>query len=287
MSITNGLSNGISVEGGNATIVFSTITGNALRGIVLSNGASARIGVTNNNGVFGANTISGNTTDGIGIFYSASAFIGGNTIDSNGAFGINIGQAAANFVGGNAITNNGQSGIIVRAGSALVGDPGFGPPTSVNTISGNGALGTGTLGGIYAFDGGNVLMINATVSNNTGTALNAFQAGIIDLRGSTAVTVPSTGTTAGASIFGGGSTLYLRDTASIISATSDGVQASSLSAFRIGIGFANTVQGNGPGAHGINCYNVAPLTAPAVSATGDFTNVTGTAGATVGCNAFP
>lgn len=191
VTIRNGSSNGIAVEGGNATIVFSTITGNALRGIVVSNAGSARIGVTNTNSVFGANTISGNGTDGIGVFHSGGAFIGGNTIDANHAFGISVGQAAVSIVGGNSITNNAQTGVFVRAGQVLVGDSGFGAPTTVNTISGNGATGPNT-GGIFAFEAGNLLVADATISNNTGAAVQAFEAGVIELRGTTAVTVPAT-----------------------------------------------------------------------------------------------
>ncbi len=130
---------------------FRVIDPTKARVVLLEGGSRARIGVTNSNSVFGANTSSGNTTDGLGMFYSASAFIGGNIIDSNGAFGINIGQAAANLVGGNTITNNHQTGVLVRAGSALISDPGFGPPTSVNTISGNGNVGP-TQGGIWALE---------------------------------------------------------------------------------------------------------------------------------------
>ena len=283
VSITNGLSNGIAVEGGNATIAFNTITGNALRGIVLSNAGSARIGITNTNSVFGGNTISGNSTDGIGLFYSASAFIGGNTIDSNGGFGIIIGQAAADLVGGNAITNNGQTGVNVRAGSAIIGDPGFGPPTSINTISGNGGTGP-TTGGIFAFEGGSIFVADATISNNVGPAVQAFEVGVLEVRGSTAVTVPAAGTTVGA-LVQFGSTLRVRDTASIVSATSHGIQASNNSSVNIRDG--NTVQGNGAGAFGVQCFNSSPMTASAATLTGNLVAVTGAAGASSGCNAFP
>jgi len=279
--------NGIAVEGGNATIVSSTIADNHLRGIVVSNGGSARIGVTNNNAVFGANTISGNGTDGIGIFHASSAFIGGNTIDLNVAFGINIGQATATLVGGNAITNNGQTGLFVRAGQALVGDSGFGVPTTVNTISGNGGAGPNT-GGIFAFEGASIFVADAAISSNTGPALQAFEGGILEVRGSTAVTVPATGTTVGA-LVQFGSTLRVRDTASIISATSHGIQASNNTS--VNITNNGAVQGNGAGAFGVQCFSStldgSAIAGSAATLTGITTNVSGTAGKTTGCNVFP
>jgi hypothetical protein len=286
VTITNGLGTavGISVEGGNATIVFSTITGNPRTGIIISNGGNARIGITNNNGVFGANTISLNGGDGIGIFTGGAAYIGGNTINANTAIGINVGRGTVDVVGGNTITNNGQTGIFVASGQALVGDSGFGAPSSANTISGNGSAGPNN-GGIFAFQGGSILVANATISNNTGPAVQLYEAGTIDLRGSTAVTVPAGGTTAGATALFG-STLRVRDTASIISATSDGIQASNNSAVVIRDG--NTVQGNGAGSVGVNCFNTVPMTASAATLTGgNLANVTGAAGPSAGCNLFP
>jgi hypothetical protein len=281
--IQRGSGNGIAVEGGNATIVYSTIAGNAVRGIVVSNAGSARIGVTNSNAILGGNTISGNTTDGIGIFHGAGAFVGGNTIDANLAFGINVGQAAAAIVGGNAVTNNGQTGIFVRAGQVLIGDPGFGAPTTANTISGNGKTGPNN-GGIFAFEAGNFLVTDATISNNTGAAVQAFEAGVIELRGTTAVTVPAAGTTSGA-LVQFGSTLRLRDSASIVSATSHGIQASNLTSVNIRDG--NTVQGNGAGALGVLCFATFPMTASAATLTGNLAGVTGNAAASTGCNVFP
>jgi Sulfotransferase family len=77
---------------------------------------------------------------------------------------------------------------------------------------------------------------------------------VIELRGSTAVTVPAAGTTAGASAQLG-STLRLRDTASI-SASGDGIRASTLTAVDIS---GNTVQG-GAGSFGVNCFATSPMT---------------------------
>jgi hypothetical protein len=285
VTIGNAGGNGISIEGGNATIVNSTISGSGQRGIVIGNGGSARVGVTNTNNVFGANTISGNTGDGIGLFHSASAYIGGNTIDGNGGVGVNVGGGSAVLVGGNTISNNGQTGVLAsRGGNALIGDAGFGPPTIVNTISGNGAAGPNN-GGIFAFADGNIQTNNATISNNVGTAVQAFDAGVIELRGTTTVTVPASGTTHGASVQLG-STLRLRDTASIVSATGDGIQATNLSAVNIRDA-DNVVQGNGPSGLGVNCFSSSPMTLPAVTLTGNLANVTGTAGGQANCNLFP
>jgi hypothetical protein len=270
---------GLSVEGGNATVLFSTITGNAVEGIVVSNSGSARIGVLNGNAGFGGNTISGNAT-GIGVFQGGAAFIGGNAIDANTGFGVNVGGANATVVGGNTITNNGQTGILVRAGQVLVGDAGFGVPIE-NTISGNGATGP-TNGGIFAFQNGSIQAANATISNNTGAAVQAFEAGVIELRGSTAVTAPPGNVGA---LIQFGSILRVRDTVSIVSSTSHGIQASNLSAVNIRDG--NSVQGNGPGAFGVQCFNTAPMTASAATLTGTLSALSGTAGASAGCNAFP
>ena len=279
VTVRNGSSNGIAVEGGNATIVFNTITGNAQRGIVVTNAGSARIGITNLNNVFGANTISGNSNDGIGITIGAGAFVGGNTINGNGRFGVLVSGASADLLGGNTITNNGQTGVLAQASQVLIGDSAFGVPI-VNTISSNGVTGPGN-GGIMAFAGGQLLVTDATISNNIGAAVQAFEAGVIELRGTTAVTVPTTGTTAGASVQLG-STLRVRDTASIVSTTFDGIQASNLTSVNIRDG--NTVQGN---RFGVLCFTTSPMPASAATLTGNLTNVTGTSGATLGCNVFP
>ena len=279
VTIQNG-NRGISVEGANATIILSTISGHAVEGIVVSNGGSARIGVLNGNNGFSGNTISGNAT-GIGVFDGGSAYMGGNTVDSNTGFGINVGQGIAQIVGNNTITNNGQTGVFVRQGHAYIGNPGFGLATT-NTISGNGGTGPNT-GGIFAFLGGTILVNNATISNNVGAAVQAFEASAIELRGSTAITVPAAGTTDGASM-GLGSTLRVRDTSSIVSATGNGIVANTSN---VNIRDGNTVQGNGTGKVGISCFPAAPMTVSAVSLTGNLTGVSGTSGALGGtCNQF-
>ena len=107
---------------------------------------------------------------------------------------------------------------------------------------------------------------------------------MIELRGSTAVTVPPGGTNVGA-IIQFGSIFRVRDTASIVSSTSHGVQASNLSGVNIRDG--NTVQGNGPGALWVQCVITAPMTASAETLTGTLSALSGTAGASAGCNAFP
>ena len=280
VTVRNG-TRGISVEGGNATILFSTITGNAADGVVISNAGSARIGILNGNTAYGGNTISGNVT-GIGVFQSGAAYIGGNIIDANTGIGVNVGGANTSLVGGNTINNNGQTGVFVRAGQVLIGDTGFGLPIE-NVISGNGATGPNN-GGIFAFQNGSLLVANATISGNVGAAVQAFEAGVIELRGSTAVTVPAGGTTMGA-VIQFGSVFRMRDTASIVSSTGHGIQASNLSAVNIRDG--NTVQGHGPGAFGVQCFSTAPMSASAATLTGNLSGLSGTAGASAGCNAFP
>jgi hypothetical protein len=284
VTIRNGASHGISVEGGNATIVFSTITSNASTGILISNAGSARIGLLNGVGS-GATRVSSNGSVGIHVAIGASAFIGGTTIDGNGTdpgaglgrFGIQVFQGSVTLAGNNVITNNANTGIFVaQGGRVLVGDGAFGLGTT-NTISSNGN------GGIFAFQGGIISARNATISDNTGAAVQAFEAGVVELFGSTAVTVPAVGSTPGA-VVQFGSTLQLSQTASIISATGDGIQTSNLTAISIGNG--NTVQGNGAGGVGVRCFSSPPLTASAVTLTGNLSNVTGATGTFVGCNVF-
>jgi hypothetical protein len=278
VSVTDGLSNGISVESANALIILSTITGNQLRGISVSNGGSARIGL--NGTSFDANTISNNGSDGIGLFHGSGAIIGGNTISNNTASGINVGRSNVDVVGGNNIANNGSTGIFVSGGQALIGDPGFGSPSAVNTITGNGSLGPNN-GGVFAFLGGTALVADADINNNTGTAVQAFESSSIDLRGATSVT--TTGTADGASV-NFGSTLRIRDTASIV-AGGHGISAGNLSGVAVRDG--NTVTG-GAGRFGVNCFSPTPMTASAATLNGgNLTQVTGGAGATNGCNVFP
>src|SRR5262249_61839603 len=105
--------------------------------------------------------------------------------------------ASADLVGGNMITNNGQTGVLSQASQTLIGDSAFGAPTTVNTISSNGATGPQN-GGIQAFAGGQLLVSDATSSNNSRRAVQAVDAGVIELRGTTAVTVPTSFQTAGA-----------------------------------------------------------------------------------------
>ena len=291
--IQNGARHGVSVEGGNATIVFSAISGNGLTGITVSNAGSARIGILNTSTGYGPTTVSNNGQVGIQVAIGGAAFVGGTTISGNGngggggafgRFGISVVQGSATLAGDNVIANNGESGIFVgRGGSINVGDGAFGL-TTTNTISGNGSVGPNN-GGLFAFQGGIIQVFNGAISGNTGPAVQSFEAGVIELRGSTAVTVPAAGSTAGA-VVQFGATLRVRDTASIVSGTGDGIQASNMTAVNIRDG--NTIQGNGAGSVGIRCFNVSS-TAPASAATlnGNLARVSGTAGATTGCNVFP
>jgi Right handed beta helix region len=234
--------------------------------------------------------VSGNGSSGILVANGSDAAIGGTTVSGNGTvggalgrMGINVYHAAASLVGNNSILNNGETGVLTSAGQVTIGDVGFGL-TTTNTISGNGATGPNR-GGVFAFEGGVIRVTDATISNNTGTAVQAFEGGIVELRGATAVTVPGSGTTAGA-LVQFGSSLRLRDTASIVSATGPGIQASELSAVNIRDG--NTVQGNGAGRFGVECFTTAPLAAAAATLTGNnLANVSGAAGPHTGCNVFP
>jgi hypothetical protein len=295
VTIQNGSRDGVFVEGANVTLVFSTISGNALRGVVVANGGSGRIGLLNGSTGYGPTTISGHGSSGIGVISGGAAWIGGTTVQGNGTavgtnlgrFGVNVHHATATLVGNNVIENNAETGVFVSAGSAVIGDAGFGLATT-NTISGNGVGVTPTNnGGIFAFEGAVIRVNDATIFNNTGPAVQAFERGTIELRGNTAVTVPAAGVTTGA-VVQFGSTLRLRDNASIVSATGDGIQASNLTAVNVRDP-TSVVQGNGAGRFGVSCFSLGNEVAEsAATLTGTLTNVSGNAGAVHPlCNTFP
>lgn len=291
VTIQNGSSHGVHIEGGNATIVFSTISGHHLTGIILTNAGSARIGILNASTGYGPNTITGNGGPGIHLATGAAAFIGGTTVSGNGTigasvfgrFGINVSKSSVNLAGNNVIQNNAETGIFVSAGHLLIGDAGFGLPTT-NTITGNGGTGPNN-GGLFAFEGATIRVNDATISNNVGPALQAFEGGIIELRGNTSVTVPAAGVTPGA-LVQFGSTLRVRDNASIVSATTDGIQASNLTAVNVRDS-TSIVQGNGADSFGVRCFALASDVPSAATLTGNLAGVTGSAGQQAGCNSFP
>lgn len=302
VTVQNAVADGIRVVAGSATILSSTISQNGGAGVAFLNGASARLGIREQPGAYLGNTISGNGGNGVTVLDGASAYAGGNLIGQNTGIGVQVGAASANLVGGNTISNNGLTGVNVsRGGQALVGDPGiaaFGL-TTTNLISGNGTARTlGLQSGIYAIQGSNIRAVNATISGNTGPGAEAYQSSALDFRGTTAVTaeafVPPPGTPGVVSASGGypgvrvqhGSTLRIAaDTVAIISPSGDGIEVSNLSAVLV----SGTVQGNGTGAVGINCFPVGlnPGLASAATLIGSLANVSGTAGNTAGCNTFP
>src|SRR5262245_13606541 len=63
------------------------------------------------------------------------------------------------------------------------------PRDRPHTIALNGSVGP-TRGGRFAYEGGSLLVVNATISDNVGMAVTALQSASVELRGSTAVTVP-------------------------------------------------------------------------------------------------
>jgi hypothetical protein len=291
VAVQNGSSHGVSVEGGNATIVFTEVSGNALNGIIVTNAGSARVGLLNGNTGVGATTVSNNGQIGLLVSNSGAAFVAATTITGNGTttgpngrHGAGVFSGTLILVANNTISANHETGVFVgRNGSVFIGDASFGLGTA-NTISGNGVTGPNT-GGLFAFQGGAIHVVDASISGNQGAAVQAFEDGVVELRGTTAVTVPAGGSTHGATIQFG-SKLRVRDTASVISGTGDGIQASNLSAVNIRDASV-TVQGNGGGAVGIRCFATAPMTVSAVALTGNLTGVSGTTGAMGGnCNVF-
>ncbi len=167
---------GITIEGGSATVIRSRIRENQANGVLVLNSGSARIGL-DNLGQFAGNEIRDNRAAGVQVNWGSSAFLADNTITGNGAnpaatnpFGVGVFHGRATLIGGNTIEQNVGAGVQVSAGSVLIGDPGFGLPTS-NRISQNGTPGLPAsvpIGGVFAFHGALVDLRGATVTNNIG-----------------------------------------------------------------------------------------------------------------------
>jgi len=287
--IRNGATHGIAVEGGNATIVHSTVTGNGSTGIIVTNAGSARIGILNGNAGYGPVSITGNGETGLHVAIGGAAFVGATTVDGNGTGGGAFGRSGIGVFGGsvalagnNVVSNNAESGIFAaRGGNVLVGDAAFGLGT-VNSITGNGAAGPNN-GGVFAFQNATIQVGGSTtIAGNVGAAVQAFEGGVVELRNSASVTVPAAGVTPGALVTFA-STLRLRDNASIVSATGDGIQASNLAAVNVRDASV-VVHGNGAGGVGVRCVG---LPAPASTLTGNLAGVAGTTGLQSGCNVFP
>lgn len=144
-SITGNQGIGINMEGGNATIVDSTIANNARFGIHLGDGSNGRIGIVPATGAYSKNTITGNGSAGI-LVRGGSASIAGNDIIGNGTnpadgnrHGVSVTGGHVYLPGGNTISNHPVWGVNINtAGNALLGDGGISPALSVNTITGNG-----------------------------------------------------------------------------------------------------------------------------------------------------
>jgi hypothetical protein len=179
------------------------------------------------------------------------------------------------MVGNNIVQNNAGTGVFVRAGTAYVGDTGFGLPID-NTISGNG-FSDPTNGGLFAFEGGSILVRDATISGNNGAEVQLYETGTVEIRGGS---VSATSNPAITAHFG--SRVRLRDGASVVSSGNDGAQLSDLSSLTIRTGDTTpaTLQGNGTGKFAVRCYSTSTFT-------GDLTNVSGTDGQSTGCNVFP
>jgi parallel beta-helix repeat protein len=162
---------GVSIDSASAAVIGSQLTQNGRFGVNLSDSASGRIGIDYRNDPSG-NTIKGNGASGINISYSSGAFIAMNDISGNGTnatpgnprFGIGMNGSSADVIGGNTISGNAGQGINLRASSLSMGDTNFGF-TSVNTITGNGSA---SLGGISAFLGSSMNILNAVIDGNNG-----------------------------------------------------------------------------------------------------------------------
>lgn len=292
VAIRNAASHGVHVEGANATIAYAAVTGSHVNGIVVNNGASARIGLLNG-GTYGSVTITGSGQSGIHEGNGGAVFLGGTTITGNGTtpgggyggFGISVAQGASlDMAGNNVVSGNAESGISVSKNAvAYIGDPLFGLGTT-NTVSANGAVGPEN-GGIEVRAGATATIRDAAIADNTGPAIQAFDSATVDLRGSTSVKALDHGASTAGAVVRRSSLLSLRDGASIVSATGDGIDVGELA--QLAIRDANVVQGNGANGRGIACFHTAPMTAPAAAVVGDLANVSGTLGSMDDCNVFP
>lgn len=274
---------GITVEGGNATILGGPIggttapAGNGRAGIQVTNAGSARIGIKNDNSAYVPLTISNNGSVGIQVSIGGAAFIGGTTVsangtDPNGTFGqagVNVVQATVTLAGDNVIQNNPDAGVFAgRGASVRIGDGAFGLSTA-NTISGNGGgASASNRAGIFAFQGGVIETRGATITGNTGVGARAFMDGIIDVRAGTliegTVAAPSTSysstsfTEAGHGVVAGlRSTIRLRDQGTLVrNNTGDGVIVFTGSAveFRNPSTGQNPVAVTGNGGFGLQCF---------------------------------
>ena len=164
-TVQSNAGNGVVVDGSNARIINSSITGNRI-GVLMSNGSNGTIGLTDR-GVPAGNTIQQNTVNGIFISVGASATVAMNQVMQN-AQGIGVFHATASIAGGNVITGNPGGGIVATSAKVVLGDPGPGV-TTVNTISQNGSP-TQT-GGVFAGVGTSMLVRDAQINSNNGTGL--------------------------------------------------------------------------------------------------------------------
>ena len=156
---------GIVVDGANARVVNSIVTGNR-HGIVFVNGSNGGIGITDR-GAAGGNIVQSNTGTGILISSGSFAIVGLNQVLQNGT-GVGVFQSTASIAGGNVITGNPGGGLVTTASKVVLGDA---APTgsTVSTFSGNGTL-TQT-GGVFAGIGTSMILRDADISSNNGAGL--------------------------------------------------------------------------------------------------------------------
>ena len=186
---------GINMEGGNATIVDSTISNNARFGIHLGDGGNGRIGILPSTGAYSKNTVTGNGSAGI-LVRGGSASIAGADIIGNGTnpadgnrHGVAVTGGHVYLPGGNTISNHPVWGVNVNTtGNALLGDGNILQSLSVNTITGNGTDASLTLtsrGGVVSSRGSAVALTNAVIRANLGTGVVAALNSTVEVTNST------------------------------------------------------------------------------------------------------
>jgi len=132
---------GVFVGGAGATMTGSIVRGNGFSGVSSAQGGRVTLGDTDAAGnVCCGNTIEGNALDGVTVADNAVAILYGNTIRGNGTSTGRFGVLAVE-----------QSSVLLRGG---------------NVVQGNGRVGTGGGGGIFARGG-------ATIRTGSGDAPNS------------------------------------------------------------------------------------------------------------------
>jgi parallel beta-helix repeat protein len=153
--------NTILVDGAARCVIENLLVTGARNGIVGTNSASVTVVNVQ---------AQSNAQSGIGSFAGSRVNVNGSVASNNGGSGIFVSDTAAGFVTNSTVQNNGSNGVIVqRAGSARIGQDGFGV-NGPNTISNNGG------NGVFVYESAQALVHGNTVNNNGGAGVSVEMA---------------------------------------------------------------------------------------------------------------